>query len=77
MSISVTLKVAKTTIVRRSGYTDQVLFQLEGPTPFPEMDAQEPGKYPPHCSMEVRRGYAEEWLRGMGVDPSEAQLIEA
>jgi hypothetical protein len=41
------------------------------------MDAQEPGLYPPHCSMEVRRGYAEEWLRGMGFDPSQAKLIEA
>ncbi len=71
-----TLKVKKVTILRRGGYTDQVTFEVEGPTPFPELDKEEPGLYPPDCSIGVRRGYAEEWLRGMGFDPSQAKLIE-
>jgi hypothetical protein len=71
------LNVTKVTIVRRAGYTDQVYFRLEGPSPFPEMEAEKPGNYPPNCSVEVRRGYAEEWLRGMGFDPSKVELIEA
>lgn len=71
-----TLKVKKVTILRRPSYMDQVTFELEGPTPFPEMSEAEPGKYPPYCSVGVRRGYAEEWLQGMGFDPSQAKLIE-
>ena len=72
-----TLKVTKVILVRRAHDTDQVYFRLEGPSPFPEMEAEKPGRYPPNCSVQVRQGYAEEWLQGMGIDPSEAELIEA
>ena len=70
MYVANTLKIVGVTIVRRAGYTDQVSFQLEGPTPFPEVGD------PPCCSVVVRRGYAEKWLLGMGIDPSKAKLVE-
>jgi hypothetical protein len=55
--------VTKIVIVRDVG-TDKISFSFDGaPSPFPEMDLQEPGKYEPHYTIEVRRGYAEEWLK--------------
>ena len=55
--------VTKIDVLRGSG-TDRVSFTMQrAPTPFPELDAADPGnKYPPHVSIEVRQGYAEEWI---------------
>jgi hypothetical protein len=55
-------------IVRGNG-ADYVHFTFAGPTPFPEM------KYPGSFSVEVRRGYAEEWLKEcFGIE--DAEVIE-
>jgi hypothetical protein len=35
-------------------------------SPYPELDTQEPGDYPTSFKVEVRRGYAEEYLKGIG-----------
>lgn len=56
--------VTKIDVLRGSG-TDRVSFTMErAPTPLPELDAADAGsnRYPPHVSVEVRNGYAEEWI---------------
>lgn len=50
-----TLKIKSITIVR-VGAIDTVYFSPELPTPFPEM------QYPASFKVDVRAGYAEEWL---------------
>ncbi len=75
MPITMTLKVLKATVVRGNG-PDQISFTVEGPTPFPEMQASHPNEnYEPTFLVLTRRGYAEEWLQGMGVDMSEVEII--
>ncbi len=70
-----TLKITKVTVLSVVGAAEQVLFEVEGPTPFPELDAQDPGKYTPVVKMECRRGYALQWLEQMGVDLSTVTVI--
>ena len=70
--------VEKVTVVRCSGCTDRVSFTLEpaAPSPFPEMEALEPGNYRATLSLEVRRGYAEEWLSAaFGLGPGDYEVI--
>jgi len=62
------MKIKRVTIVVRPGVNDQVSFELEGPSPFPELEAQNPGEYAPSASLEVRRGYGLEWVKKI-VDP--------
>ncbi len=68
-------KIKKVQLVRATG-TDQISIEVEGPTPFPELDAREPGKYPPTMRVETRRGYAEEWLTGMGISMADVEVID-
>jgi len=60
-------KITKVLVLRRKSGTDKIYFTLEAPSPFPEMEAQEPGNYPAHLIIDVRRGYAEEWLEKMEI----------
>jgi hypothetical protein len=39
------------------------------------LDAKEPGAYPPHLKIETRRGYGEEWLKLVGIDPKLVRVI--
>jgi hypothetical protein len=61
---------------RRSGGTDLITFDVVGSTPFPELDADQPGAYQPCLSIETRRGYAEQWLRLNGFSPDMVEVIE-
>lgn len=62
----------RVTVIRlRHGGTDRIHFELIGPTPFPELDAESPGQYPPRFELVTRRGYAEQWLVSVGIEPTE------
>jgi hypothetical protein len=72
---TLTLKVARAVIVRTHG-PDQIAFTVEGATPFPEMQRDRPNEdYSPTFTVVTRRGYAEEWLQKMGVDPSKVEVV--
>lgn len=75
MKLDLHLVVTKIQILRIRG-TDKISFQFEGPSPFPEMESREPGKYPAEFFVETRRGYAESYLRKLGINPSMAELVQ-
>jgi hypothetical protein len=57
-----TLKVIKVT--RLLTDSDDIVYLLvEGPTPYPELDQTQPGKYPPSVQLHCRYGYGSEWVR--------------
>lgn len=59
--------VSKVTVVRLVGGADYIMFEIPSlSSPYPELDKQEPGIYPASFKIEVRRGYAPEWLLSVG-----------
>jgi hypothetical protein len=54
-------------------HNDIVDITLDGaPTPFPQLDAKEPGRYPATAQIHVRYGYGEEWVwKAFGRAPDE------
>ena len=65
--------VNRVTIIRGSG-SDKIIMIVDGSSPFPEMDAKNPGSHPPSLQIDCREGYAEEWLATVGI--TEFQLID-
>lgn len=72
--MKLTVKVKKATILRQEHGTDRVSLEVELPTPFPKLDAREPGLYPAILRIDTQPGYAEEWLAQVGV--SEVELFD-
>lgn len=69
------LTVRKVTVLIRPG-TDQVSLHLEGPTPFPELQKQNPEEdYKPCLNLEARKGFALEWLNQMGISKDLIEII--
>lgn len=66
------LKVKRVSVLLREG-TDLVWMVLdEVSSPFPEMDAAEPGKYGATAQIDVRHDYGIEWVRKtFGREPDE------
>lgn len=59
--------VSKVTVVRLIGGADYIMFEIPSLlSPYPELDIAEPGGYPTSFKLEVRRGYATEWLLSSG-----------
>lgn len=51
-------------VISRRGYTDQISFQIDAETPFPEMECE------PTVTIQARQGYGAEWCRNvLGIDP--------
>jgi hypothetical protein len=71
------MKPLKVIIVRHmSSGVDHISILVEGPSPYPALDAREPGQYPPYLKIETPRGYAEEWLRLMGLDTLPLEVLK-
>lgn len=71
----ITLTIRKVTVLVHPG-TDHVSLHLEGPTPFPELQKQFPTEdYGPRLSIEVRKGFALEWLDQMGIPKDLIEVI--
>jgi hypothetical protein len=71
------LKIKRVLVVREHHGSDKVHFTLDGPSPTPEMQQQDPvNDYSPHLTVIVRRGYAEEWLKLMGFDLSSVKILD-
>lgn len=63
-------------IIRHEFGTDQIHFEVNTlPTPYPELDRQEPGMHPAVFKLHCRRGYAEEWLKEAGFEGRDVDLI--
>lgn len=60
-------------IVRLLTNQDDIIYlDLEAPSPFPELDAKEPGKYPATAQVRVRYNFGEEWtIKAFGRKPDE------
>ena len=59
--------VSNVTIVRFVSGVDHVSFELPTlPSPFPELNRKNPGCFPTTLMVELRRGFAEEWLSTCG-----------
>jgi hypothetical protein len=70
------LQIHKIQVLRRGG-TDKIDFVVEDcPSPFPDMEAKDPGKYPAAFSVETQSGKAEEWLSKLGFDRKDYELVE-
>lgn len=63
-------------ILHRVGSTDTVHFEVAAPSPFPELSKSEPGMYAPVFRLEVRRGYAEQWLEAMFGIKDDDPIVE-
>jgi len=64
----VIFEIKRICILRGFG-PDKIALELEGESPFPAMG------YTPEAQIETQAGLAEEWLRGMGIDPSQAEIV--
>jgi hypothetical protein len=70
------VKVVRILIVRTpSSGVDHISLQIEGPSPWPQLEAATPGQYPPYLKVETPRGYAETWLNLMGYDPALITIV--
>lgn len=54
-------------VKNRHGQDSLFLECKDAPSPFPELEKQEPGSYPLSLKLECRKGYAEEWCLLMGI----------
>ncbi len=70
------LQVNRVTVVQHSLGPDMIHIVCDGPTPFPELDKDQPGAYSPGFKIETRRGYAREWLQTMGFDLEAVKFVE-
>jgi hypothetical protein len=67
MTLSITVPIVSVTVLLRN-HPDHISIKFEGPTPFPEIQEQNPETdYGPSFDIEVRKGYALEWLKLMGI----------
>jgi len=57
------MKIKKVTLILRPGHVDKISIQIEGTSPFPELEAAGPGKYPPYLEIQSREGYGLTWLQ--------------
>lgn len=70
------LIVNKVTVLSHSNRTDIVVLRIEGPSPYPEMQAAEPDQdYGPALTITVRKGYAKEWLAAMGIPDDLIEVV--
>ncbi len=67
--------IKQVTIIRLPGHPDKIQFLVAGPSPWPKLDETSPGEYEPHLQIECMRGFAEEWLTGMGFNSLHAVII--
>ena len=75
MTVSISVSVISVTVINRNG-PDLIDIKFEGRTPFPEIQAQAPEEdYGPSFKVEVRKGYALEWLDSMGVPRGLVRVI--
>jgi len=65
------IEVTQVQVIRIPYHTDTIYFSFAGPTPFPKMSEKEPGKYGPVMKVECQKGFAEVWLRSMGITSCE------
>lgn len=69
------LKLQEITILQTYG-PDQIHFTFDGPTTYPEMQREHPEEgYDPELKVNLRKGYALEWLKLMGFDVSKVKII--
>lgn len=73
------LGIKRITVVHCSGGTDVVMFEavqtdpLE--SPFPKLEASEPGMYPPVFRLECHAGHGEKWLmENFGIEATDPDL---
>jgi hypothetical protein len=70
------MKPIRIIIVRApSSGVDHISIEVEGPSPYPALDRAEPGRYPPFLKVETPKGYAETWLRLMGLEGVPTEVV--
>jgi len=71
-----TFEITKITIYRRQIIgLDQIHLTIKSPTPFPKFEKENP-LYPARLQIDTDRGYAEEWLKEVGIDFDEIEIID-
>ena len=69
------IKITSVSIITSNG-TDKVKIHFDGPTPFPELQALQPGEYNPCFSVETRKGYGVQWVKSLGVPDNLIEVVE-
>lgn len=74
------IEIVSIEILRGITSTDKIVFNFEGPTPYPELQKLYPNEsYAPFFEVSVKRGYAETWLTllfGSKLDTSIIKVID-
>lgn len=70
------VKVLAVKVILADG-TDTVLIEFEGPTSYPELNAQFPntGYEHPCFKVEARKGYGAEWVKSLGIPDDLVRVI--
>lgn len=71
------IEIKSVVVVRQTHGQDRINIEFVGPTPYPELDEIEPGKYPPYAEISCRRGYAEQWIEKADLGIENFTLIDA
>lgn len=70
-----TVGIKNITVLHNESGQDYIYITFDGPTPYPEMEAENPGEYPPVLTLNCRKGYAEELLEKMWLSATEVVNI--
>lgn len=74
--MNLTLNVTAVTIVS-TGATDKIKIDFDGPSPFPELQLQSPGKYDPSLSIETKKDYGLQWVKSIGISDDIIEVISS